>query len=197
MCTLRRERPLVLAATTALVLVAAAVAAYMKFHFTQAVCGIREKYSLERAQGMGGESQTLTYASTALDSKSEKLPKRKSKKCSMRAGSSAAVTQFSETRRKRNNAGHEVAVRLLSLCASMCVSLTAGVTGSYWLLVSDFFRTTRQFFNWKSFTFYFYTLHKITYTSYQTQDLLLTIEFKVPISSSCFEIESQQREHRE
>ena len=30
------------------------------------------KYSLERAQGMGGESQQLTCASTALDSKSEK-----------------------------------------------------------------------------------------------------------------------------
>ncbi len=41
-------------------------------HFTQAVCGIREQYSLERAQGMGGESQKLTCASTALDSKSEK-----------------------------------------------------------------------------------------------------------------------------
>ncbi len=44
----------------------------MKFHFTQAVCGIREQYSLERAQGMGGKSQKLTCASTALDSKSEK-----------------------------------------------------------------------------------------------------------------------------
>ena len=43
----------------------------MKFHFTQAVCGIREQYTLERVQGMGGESQKLTCASTALDSKSE------------------------------------------------------------------------------------------------------------------------------
>ncbi len=48
----------------------------MKFHFTQAVCGIREQYSLERAQGMGGESQKLTCASTALDSKSEKSSRR-------------------------------------------------------------------------------------------------------------------------
>ena len=42
-----------------------------KFHFTQAVCGIREQYSLERAQGMGDGFQKLTCASTALDSKSE------------------------------------------------------------------------------------------------------------------------------
>ncbi len=44
----------------------------MKFHFTQAVCGIREQYSLERAQGKGDGFQKLTSASTALDSKSEK-----------------------------------------------------------------------------------------------------------------------------
>ncbi len=47
-----------------------------KFHFTQAVCGIREQYSLERARGMGGESSMLTCASTALDPKSEKKKKR-------------------------------------------------------------------------------------------------------------------------
>ncbi len=44
----------------------------MKFHFTQAVCGIREQQSPERAQGKGDGFQKLTCASTALDSKSEK-----------------------------------------------------------------------------------------------------------------------------
>ncbi len=50
-----------------------ALPAYMKFHFTQAVGGIREQYSLERAQGKGDGFQKLTCASTALDSKSEKF----------------------------------------------------------------------------------------------------------------------------
>ncbi len=53
--------------------VATVLPAYMKFHFTQAVCGIREQYSLERAQGKGGGSQKPTCASTALDSKSESI----------------------------------------------------------------------------------------------------------------------------
>jgi hypothetical protein len=43
-----------------------------KFHFTQAVCGRREHYSIERAQGMGGGSSQLTCAGTALDFKSER-----------------------------------------------------------------------------------------------------------------------------
>ncbi len=35
------------------------------------MCGIREQYCLERAQGKGDGFQKLTCASTALDSKSE------------------------------------------------------------------------------------------------------------------------------
>jgi hypothetical protein len=45
----------------------------MKFNFAQAVRGMGEQLSLERAQEMGGgESSKLTCAGTALDSKSEK-----------------------------------------------------------------------------------------------------------------------------
>ncbi len=38
-------------------------------------CGEWESNSLERARGMGGESQKLTCAGTALDSKSESIHK--------------------------------------------------------------------------------------------------------------------------
>ncbi len=42
-----------------------------KFHFAQAVRGIRKQYSPERAQGKGDGFQKLICASTALHSKSE------------------------------------------------------------------------------------------------------------------------------